>query len=752
MLGIWLGIFSAFPFSCNQSAVYIAIAIVGVAWCLLFCIEKAEKYRRYCACGLAVIYVVVVVFNIEYLAKGIKDCKNIMIHSANLRYQSEFPVGSPELSKNEMTLFVILFLIGLTFVLGFFSIIKTDVLFVLLMEIPIVTVILFLGKEVNENAMAMMGMHFCQVVAEHRVQNKRAYVQEKKHEISFSSVQKKTILGAGLGVIAASVFSFFVFMPLTSQKPEKMEQLGAILEGKAIEFLVEYMPAFSGGKEEFKVKTTAGGVVDGSLGDESGYSLANLDDLLVTSTIQPTETVYLKGYVGSKYQGDKWEEANEKIFQNASVHWHVEGDAALYIQNLPFLRYLYKESAEKEEGEDMGILTVERINATEKYTFVPYSAYLNDYYEIQGGDGFVKGQTKAEDKFSYYPLQQYLKYMESSTTQEESILNYTEASYEAFAKQNYLQVPEGFEELKEQCEEQKLTDTEKIIEYVTTYLVSNCTYNLKVSKLPEDKDFVKYFLYESKEGYSAHFASAAVIMFRCFKIPARYVTGYAAPESIFSEDSDGNYTALLQSDNSHAWAEIYMSGFGWIPVETTPGNIGVLQTITREEDLADQKDVADEAIEASENITLTENTPPELKEDDVQWKKINRRFFGIMLIGLILIAFVIILKRIRKERKKRGYDKKESTNERIQAIFSLMYRKMKQAGMPEEITSTSEEFKLWLERFLPSMSKREREEIISFVLESSYGCGVMTEEDVARMRRIYKRALVGMRYYKKHKR
>ena len=262
---------------------------------------------------------------------------------------------------------------------------------------------------------------------------------------------------------------------------------------------------------------------------------------------------------------------------------------------------------------------------------------------------------------------------------------------------------------------------------------------------------MKYFLYESKEGYSAHFASAAVIMFRCFKIPARYVTGYAAPESIFAEDSDGNYTALLQSDNSHAWVEIYRSGFGWIPVETTPGNIGVLQTITREEDFAQQKDVAGEEIEVSENSIQPQNAPPEKKEDELQWKKINNWIFGIMLMGQILIVFVVIVKKIRKERKKRGYDKKESANERIQAIFSLMYRKMKQAGMPEEITSTSEEFKLWLERFLPSLSKREREEIISFVLESSYGCRAMTEEDVAWMRRIYKRALVGMKYYRKYK-
>ena len=752
MLGIWVGLFSAFSFSCSQLAVYITIAVTSVVWSLLFCIEKAEKYRKYCAGGLAVLYIIVALLNIEYPGKGIKDCKNLLIYSANIRYQSEFPVEPMELSGSEMTVFLILVIIGLTFVLGFFSIIKADVLFVLFIEIPIITVIAMLGKEINENAMALMWMHLCQVLAEHIVESKRNYIKDKKNMKCFSSVHKKAILGAGMSVITASVFSFFVFMPLISQKPEPAQQLGAVVEGKAIELLVEYMPAFSGDKKDLKTKTVAGGVADGSLGEESGYSLANLDDLLVTSTIKPTETVYLKGYIGSKYQGDKWEEANEKIFQNASAHWYIEGDASIYIQNLPFLRYLYKESTENKEGEGMGIFTVERINATDTYTFVPYCAYLNDYYQVQGGDGFVEGQTKAEDKFSFYPLEQYLEYMEPSTKDEDSILNHTEASYEAYAKQNYLQVPEGFEELKKQCEEQELKDTEKIIQYVTTFLVSNHRYNIKVSELPEGEDFVKHFLYESKEGYSAHFASAAVIMFRCFKIPARYVTGYAAPESIFSEDEEGNYTALLQSDNSHAWAEIYLSGYGWIPVETTPGNIGVLLTATREDELEAQESAdTQEDSQVSEIDSKFENMPPEDREEADYRKKVNGCIFGTLFAGLMLIVLIIVIQRIRREQKKRVYDKKESTNERISSIFSLMYKKMEQAGMPENITSTSEEFRLWLERFLPSLSKKEREGIIALVLESSYGNRAMTEEDVAWMRKIYRKTLVGIRYYKKHR-
>ena len=46
----------------------------------------------------------------------------------------------------------------------------------------------------------------------------------------------------------------------------------------------------------------------------------------------------------------------------------------------------------------------------------------------------------------------------------------------------------------------------------------------------ENEDFVKYFLTESKEGYCTYFATAAVLMYRCAGIPARYVEGYVAAD------------------------------------------------------------------------------------------------------------------------------------------------------------------------------------------------------------------------------
>ena len=78
-----------------------------------------------------------------------------------------------------------------------------------------------------------------------------------------------------------------------------------------------------------------------------------------------------------------------------------------------------------------------------------------------------------------------------------------------------------------------------------------------MDKLPEGQDFVETFLYDTKEGYSMHFAAAATMMFRMLGVPARYVVGYAAPKEIFTADGEGNYTAVLEDSNAHAWVEIY---------------------------------------------------------------------------------------------------------------------------------------------------------------------------------------------------
>lgn len=105
-----------------------------------------------------------------------------------------------------------------------------------------------------------------------------------------------------------------------------------------------------------------------------------MDALKVTSVQRPSETVYLRGYIGETYTGNSFEPGAEENFQNAAAVWKTDGDSSIYIQNLPFLRTMYyeKQSSGENTGESesaVNQITVENLNANPEYTYVPYDAF-----------------------------------------------------------------------------------------------------------------------------------------------------------------------------------------------------------------------------------------------------------------------------------------------------------------------------------------------------------------------------------------
>jgi len=104
--------------------------------------------------------------------------------------------------------------------------------------------------------------------------------------------------------------------------------------------------------------------------------------------------------------------------------------------------------------------------------------------------------------------------------------------------------------------------------------LASLNYTRSPGELPDvisnESEFLDYFLLESRQGYCNYFATAFVLLARAQGIPARYVTGYAADPADFSLGTDGLYHARLTDEKAHAWAEIYLGGPGWLPVEVTP--------------------------------------------------------------------------------------------------------------------------------------------------------------------------------------
>ncbi len=75
---------------------------------------------------------------------------------------------------------------------------------------------------------------------------------------------------------------------------------------------------------------------------------------------------------------------------------------------------------------------------------------------------------------------------------------------------------------------------------------------------------VDEFLFETRQGFCEHYASAFTVMMRMAGIPARVVTGYQG--GWYNEI--GAYMLVRQSD-AHAWSEVWVRGSGWTRIDPT---------------------------------------------------------------------------------------------------------------------------------------------------------------------------------------
>ncbi|MFD2380331.1 transglutaminase-like domain-containing protein, partial [Paenibacillus xanthanilyticus] len=121
-------------------------------------------------------------------------------------------------------------------------------------------------------------------------------------------------------------------------------------------------------------------------------------------------------------------------------------------------------------------------------------------------------------------------------------------------------------------------DTVKAIE---SFLKSTYIYTRRETDVPPaGADFVDDFLFNQKQGYCVHFATAMTVLLRAEGIPARYVKGFAPGQPASAEAQSAAEAAGLgaagrlytvRASDAHAWVEVYFAGVGWVAFDPTPG-------------------------------------------------------------------------------------------------------------------------------------------------------------------------------------
>ena len=324
----------------------------------------------------------------------------------------------------------------------------------------------------------------------------------------------------------------------------------------------------------------------GALGHVDELKFSNLEVLKVTLPAV-RDTVYIKGYIGATYTSDNWKEPKQKekeLFETLNdVNYSPEGMVARYLDTL------------SKEGTLTGMkatMKIEKVASVVLYDFSPIYTVVTDDLE-PSYDGVIKPIPKGT-AVTYYSVPDEVFKVSTDyigNVMGNSVVN-KNLLYAEYVYENYLEVNTPIaEELISQWGEYPIeTATERydVAYAIKDYLKDNCTYSTKPGKVPNDKDFVEYFLKESNEGYCTYFATAAVMMFRSAGIPARYVEGYCfdvtsradaieygsyyAYEGEGSERFVGYCEKYVLDSDAHAWVEFYIDGIGWVDFEVTPGN------------------------------------------------------------------------------------------------------------------------------------------------------------------------------------
>ena len=132
----------------------------------------------------------------------------------------------------------------------------------------------------------------------------------------------------------------------------------------------------------------------------------------------------------------------------------------------------------------------------------------------------------------------------------------------------YLRLPRGFP-LKvireaEQVTAAATTPYRKALALQAYFRSSRFTYNASAT-LGTDETAIEQFLFKTRSGFCQQFAGTYAAMARAVGLPARIAVGFV-PGLL---QKDGFH---VRGKDAHAWPEVYLSGYGWVPFEPTPAD------------------------------------------------------------------------------------------------------------------------------------------------------------------------------------
>lgn len=317
--------------------------------------------------------------------------------------------------------------------------------------------------------------------------------------------------------------------------------------------------------------------------------------MTVQSDSEPEGNMYLRSYYGDRYKNGKWNRTAD--FSSLSNDYSNASELVAKENEIGIASCYWGEYS-SERSPALVEYTITTNGMKTDYAYVPYGINPSKLKADSGVDiseDYVIKKRKRDDEVTVFAVSQsfFNGDMENVTLIPDQCAVENSVFYEEyndFVRDHYIGAPkqDGIVELDGRLllENAGLSrdmlykdgyvanvNGNRILaaQFVQEFLTSK---SFKYSKNPPSAnggDIVENFLENSKEGFCVHFASAGTMLLRQMGCPARYASGYVVKESDFKQVKNRVYTSEVKDSQSHAWVEIYLDDFGWVPVEMTPG-------------------------------------------------------------------------------------------------------------------------------------------------------------------------------------
>lgn len=290
------------------------------------------------------------------------------------------------------------------------------------------------------------------------------------------------------------------------------------------------------------------------------------------------------------------------------------------------------------------------------------------------------------------------------------------------------------------------------------YLRTHYQYSLNADNTSDRSNtMLGNFLFNTKQGHCALYASTMVLALREKGIPARYITGFTTGKLNFNEYA-GVYEKTIHENSLHAWVEVYSDDFGWIPFDPTGyggnsnfGNstdpsqteapITSVPETTTTTTVQTTTTVSSDTEQTTASVTSSPDSDISGGTDGVTESKIDlsvvlRIAIVVLAVTVAFAAVIIFINSVkrRNEKRMRYFRKSGNTSEAVKEMYGFIMKLFAATDIAPIGTELPEEFALRADKeLLPLGMDISLVEIMKIIEKAEFSNSDITEEERAKV-------------------